>query len=183
MPPKEDIRADLRRRTRRTNGDNHVAQTLACCIRCGFAGRGCFGADFGIGLGWTPRRLARWRLAWWWAWRLGLARRTTLLCRRCRLWLLLRAPTGAHALGTPLACDQSLLLTAIGGSEVKETPAKLPGLPASNQSHDFNSIFTRNPATGRSCRNNLRRRDLVKQGIAQLKRRGTRYEQPDYRAL
>lgn len=149
---KEDIRADLRRRTRRTNGDDHVAQTLACCIRCGFAGRGCLGADFGIGLGWTPWRLARWRLAWCLARRLGMARRAPLLCRRSRLlrlWRLLCAPSGAHPLGTSLARNQSLLLRATADRRREETPAGFGrGFPALNQSHDFNSIFTRNFATG-----------------------------------
>ena len=101
------------RRQRRTCGDDHVTQTLACCSCRGIAGCGRAGADFCFRLGrarLAPRRLGRSAL---------LRRRPGLFWR---LWLrrLLCAAIGPDTVGTPLAVGESLLLICPYKSEPRK---------------------------------------------------------------
>jgi hypothetical protein len=96
------------RRQRRTCGDDHVTQTLACCSCRGIAGCCRVGADFGLGVG-RARLAPRWM-----ARRLG---RSPPLRRWPGLWLRLRrllcAAIGPNTVGAPLAVGESLLLICL----------------------------------------------------------------------
>jgi len=91
------------RQQRRTCGDDHVTQTLACCSCRGIAGCSRVGADFRFRLGRSSRRMAR---------RLGRSPRRHRWPGLLRFWLwrLLCASIGPNAVGASLALGKSLLL-------------------------------------------------------------------------
>src|SRR6202035_3675239 len=121
-------------RWRRTRGDDHVTQILACCSCRSFACRGRVGADLRLRL-WRP-----WRLAWWMARRPGLGR-SPLFRRRPGLWLrrLLCAGIGPDAVGAPLAPGKSLLLSAT----VRSATSRAAGLSSRGSQLGFNRVEPR----------------------------------------
>src|SRR6202035_4564172 len=125
-------------RWRRTRGDDHVTQILACCSCRSFACRGRVGADLRLRL-WRP-----WRLAWWMARRPGLGRSPLFRRRprlRLQLWLrrLLCAAIGPDAVGASLAPGKSLLLSANAPSAT----SRAPGLSPRGSQLGFNRVEPR----------------------------------------
>jgi hypothetical protein len=146
----------LWRRWRRTRGDDHVSQTLACCSCRSLGCSGRLGADFRLRL-WRPR--LAWRLAPRW---LGLGR--SPLLRRWPgvlwLWRLLCAAPGPDAVGAPLASGQSLLLSNRSIPEVRGPGPVVPGLFAFHkpEPRGVHAIFTR-----RVCNSSLTGKQFLSQ--------------------
>ena len=162
------------RRQRRTCGDDHVTQTLACCSCRGIAGCGRIGADFRF-------RLGRSRLApRWMARRLG---RSPLLRRWPRLlWLRLRrllcAAIGPDAMGASLAVGESLLLIqTVPSRRQKPRPRRAGAFKFDRMEPGFKFLLERGQSAARG--NKFCSRDLVQRDLIKTDAKRNRHEQPN----